>query len=512
MTARRVHLALVVAFLLCLAIPLFGQGSRARIVRLSYVDGDVRIDQGGAQGEQKAIRNMPVVEGTTLKTDDDAHVEVEFENGSTIRLVGPAQVIFRDLSLRDSGNKVTSVDVVNGLAYFDIDRKGDDDFRVSVAGHNLAVRKTSHFRVDGAADGPKVALFKGELELLNAPGAVAVKKGETISFDSSDSAHYYLAKEVDPLGPDVWDHDRAEERDTYARSEAYRNSLSYAGSPYSYGMYDMSSYGGWFSGPGGPCWRPWGYGMSWDPFSSGAWSYYPGAGWVFVSSYPWGWTPYRYGAWNYYGSTGWCWSPGGYYGWNPVPVIVAQPPAYVAPTPPTKPGGPPVFIGGRKILPGQGDNPGAGGFRKPAKGFDHDGPDRTPSPAAGIGGGGMPTAKPLTPIPSGGRWGDDGGSRGMHGRGTPSPKLPANPTSNPSPSPSPAPAPSPRPEARPVTPAPMPHVDSSPRVAPAPAPAPAPHVDSPKGTSPHGMGFAGSAHAPSMHMGSMHVSSMHIGH
>src|SRR5947209_19917330 len=37
--------------------------SQARIVRLSYVEGDVRIDRGGGEGFTKAFANMPLVEG-----------------------------------------------------------------------------------------------------------------------------------------------------------------------------------------------------------------------------------------------------------------------------------------------------------------------------------------------------------------------------------------------------------------------------------------------------------------
>lgn len=500
MTARRVRTALVVvAVLLCLATVLLAQGSRARIVRLSYINGDARIDQLAGQGEQRAILNMPVVEGTRLTAEDDSRVEVEFENGSTVRLVGPAEVVFRELSMRNSGDKVSLVEVRNGLVYFNVIRKGNDDFRIAMGDHSFSIRKTAHLRADVAADGQKVAVFKGEVELLDAPNAVAVKKGETLSFDRNDSAHYDLAKGYDPLGADVWDHDRQQDSETYASSKAYKNSLTYAGSPYSYGLSDLAYYGSWFNGPGGNCWRPSGYGMGWDPFAqNGAWTYYPGSGWVFVSYYPWGWTPFRYGAWNYVGNTGWCWSPGGYYGgWNPVPVVMMAPPTYVRPTPPHKPGGPPVFIGERKVLPGGRPNP--------------DGP-----PTRGVAPGGSPGSGGVMPMsrpPS-----REGLERGNHGRETPAPISPRNSSPNPSPSLGP------KSEPRVTPPAPMPHVDSTPRVdrtpapapaprmdrmpAPAPAPTPAPNVQTPRSSPSHSTGFAPSGGGMRMGgMGTMHVGS-----
>src|SRR5262245_44683723 len=56
--------------------------SQVRIVRLSYVDGDVQIDRRDGRGFERAILNMPVTSGVRLRTGDDARAEVEFEKGS----------------------------------------------------------------------------------------------------------------------------------------------------------------------------------------------------------------------------------------------------------------------------------------------------------------------------------------------------------------------------------------------------------------------------------------------
>ena len=129
MSIRRGSLfALVAAVCLLLAVPAFAD-SQARIVRLSYIDGDVRINRNVGDGFEEAILNMPVVQGTRLYTGNDGRVEVEFENGSTVRLSGPSDLLFRQLTLRSSGDKVSMLDLREGLAYFNIERKGDDDFR-----------------------------------------------------------------------------------------------------------------------------------------------------------------------------------------------------------------------------------------------------------------------------------------------------------------------------------------------------------------------------------------------
>src|SRR5436305_810764 len=68
--------------------------SRARIVRLSFVEGNVQMDQHDGRGLQKAFLNMPIGQGTVLLTRDEGRAEVEFENGSTIRIARASQPLF----------------------------------------------------------------------------------------------------------------------------------------------------------------------------------------------------------------------------------------------------------------------------------------------------------------------------------------------------------------------------------------------------------------------------------
>src|SRR4051812_23471221 len=97
--------------------------SRVRIVRVSYVDGDVRIDRGDNQGFVKAFSNMPLVEGSRLSTEADGRAEAEFEDGSTIRLAGNSTLDFQQLQLGKNGEHVTTVSLEHGEAYFGIKKK-----------------------------------------------------------------------------------------------------------------------------------------------------------------------------------------------------------------------------------------------------------------------------------------------------------------------------------------------------------------------------------------------------
>src|SRR2546422_8013052 len=91
-----------------LAVPSFAD-SQVRIVRLSDVEGNVQIDRNTGQGYQKAFRNLPIPQRVKLRANGEGRAEIEFENGSTLRIIPGTVIEFPELSMRDSGTKVTTV-------------------------------------------------------------------------------------------------------------------------------------------------------------------------------------------------------------------------------------------------------------------------------------------------------------------------------------------------------------------------------------------------------------------
>ena len=137
--------------------------SQARIVRLSDVQGDVQIDRATGQGYEKAFANFPVTQDVKLKTRADGRAEVEFEDGSTLRLAPLTEVEFPALSLRDSGGKLSTIDIKHGIAYFNYQGKKEDEFSVNFFKQHIALSDQSHFRVFEATDGSMVSVFSGSL-------------------------------------------------------------------------------------------------------------------------------------------------------------------------------------------------------------------------------------------------------------------------------------------------------------------------------------------------------------
>lgn len=291
----------LVALLCVVALPAPAD-SHARIVRLSYVAGEVQMDRGTGNGFERAILNMPVVYHSHIRTGDDGEAEIEFENGSTVRLTPGTEIDVDDLSITSSGDKITRLLLDQGLAFVQWKHSDGMQFNIQFGGHDLSLRKSSHLRIETGQDGSTVALYKGEAQVSGgAQGTVDVHTGETLTLNLSDE-RYFLAKSVETGPYDAWDQQRDSDRQVMV---AQQNSSSYLGNSY-YGA-DLGYYGNWFNSPYGNLWRPLGYGADWSPFSNGSWAFYPGFGWNFVSSYPWGWLPFHYGNWVFVNGVGWGW-------------------------------------------------------------------------------------------------------------------------------------------------------------------------------------------------------------
>jgi hypothetical protein len=312
-----------------LTLPAFAD-SQARVVRLSEVQGDVQVDRNAGQGLEKAFLNLPITQGVKLQTGKNGRAEVEFEDGSTLRVTPETVITFPQLSLRDSGAKVSTVHLQEGSAYVNFAGAKDDEFTLTFAHEKLALAHSAHLRLEMGDADATLAVFNGEVQVQGDAGTVSVSKNHTAQFDLTDDDHYELAKSVEPDPFDAWD----KEQNQYHQQYASNSYSSY--SPYAYGTNDLNYYGSFSNVPGyGNVWQPYFAGAGWDPFMNGAWAFTPGFGYGWVSGYPWGWTPYHYGSWVYLPTSGWGWLPGGTWtGWS-TPRIVHPPANFLPPQPPS---------------------------------------------------------------------------------------------------------------------------------------------------------------------------------
>ena len=325
--SRNPYIMTGVLFALVASLPAFAD-SHVRIVRLSYIEGGVQISRGAGASYEKAIVNLPITEGAKLKTSD-GRAEVEFEDGSTLRIVPDSEAEFPQLALRDSGAKVSVVEVKKGAAYIDFAGSKGDEFSVRFGEEKIALAHAAHLRIVLGDEDSSVAVFKGLIQVDSPSGALEVKKNQSITFDL-DNNQYKLAKSIHETPYDSWDDQQNEYHTRYAAK-------SYNGySPYAYGTTDLAYYGNFFNAPGyGMMWQPYLAGMGWDPFMDGAWAFNSGFGFGWVSAYPWGWTPYHYGTWVFLPGYGWAWQPGGVWNsWYSQPRVLNAPKSFTVPRAP----------------------------------------------------------------------------------------------------------------------------------------------------------------------------------
>jgi len=355
MTRRIAVLSLVFVLMLSVAVVATAE-SHVRIVRLSYIDGNVQMDRATGSGLERAILNTPIVQGTRIVTGDGGLAEVEFEDQSALRIASNSDIRFSQLLVNDAGAKVNEIKAADGVLYLDTRAKGQDIYRIIAEGQTFVVRPDSQARLEIAPERLQLAVFKGNAFLEKELQPVEVKRRETLTLNPHTSAAYELAKGIDTLPEDNWN----QERRAYA--SAYARNAGYGGPGSGYGLEDLNYYGDFFYKRGfGYLWQPYGlagYGSLWDPYSNGAWVAYPTVGYAWASAYPWGWLPYHYGSWVFVNGIGWAWSPGGGYNgaWyynNFQPVVIATGPNGWRPTrPPVRPGRPspaPTILVGNSI-------------------------------------------------------------------------------------------------------------------------------------------------------------------
>jgi hypothetical protein len=287
-------------------------GQPTRAVRLSYLDGRVKLSEGNQTLADPAVINTPLLEGMQLTTPNDGKAEIQFEDGSVVRISPDSSVTLS--ALRGSGTTAEAQITLNsGLAYFEL-QGGSEAGKISVR-FGPSVATASGFTVLRVTlDSPPgaVAVFSGnaQIESNNEALVLGLHGGESVALNGADPNNYNLAESIEPDSWDSWNSDRDQVLTTEAAAQT--------GAPANMGQSenpawnDLDANGSWYNVPGqGYIWSPYeAANAGFDPYGMGNWMYTPGYGYLWASGYQWGYMPFQCGAWNYYNSFGWGWAPG----------------------------------------------------------------------------------------------------------------------------------------------------------------------------------------------------------
>lgn len=320
---RNLLLSLLILFLVStvLSFSVSADSSHARIVRLSYVQGDVRFLRQFHEDSltdpkavwESAQLNLPIREGNALSTGN-GRAEVEFENGAKAFLGANTTIEFYDLSLHD-GSRVTRIVLRQGSASFYDHSVNGDYFSVTGGDFSVEVTERATFRMENFDDGSTVSVQNGHVNVLQNDKSTPLEKGQSLTVNAQDLGNQIIAKASINDDFDHWVAGRIQSEQV--ATSQLQPSANYNGS-YISGFSDLFTFGSWMTVNGSNCWRPFGVGLGWSPFDNGSW-FMDAGGWSFIGSSPWGWLPYHYGGWYFSPAYGWVWNPGGLLYGRPMP-------------------------------------------------------------------------------------------------------------------------------------------------------------------------------------------------
>ncbi len=297
----------------------------ARVVRISFIRGDVQIRRSGDEPSDKqewerAALNLPIVEGDEIATGANTVVEIQLDSSKHIRLWENAYLKFT--TLRDEGIAISLPQGTMNFRALDFD-KTKSYFEIDAPSTTLSIEKAGMYRVDaGDTRNSEIrvsATEDGEVKVYTQSSGFTLRSGRTarIFIEGNYAGDYEtngVARITDEF--DEW----VLQRDAVI---AKRLKEAFYDKYYDrdiYGAEDLNEYGEWiYTKKYGYVWKPYPNSVSsyanWSPYRYGHWRWVPFYGWTWVNDEPWGWATYHHGRWVWDGGY-WVWTPYAYARWR----------------------------------------------------------------------------------------------------------------------------------------------------------------------------------------------------
>src|SRR5712691_1841571 len=281
---------------------------KARVVRITFVAGEVKLKRSGNTEAENARVNFPLVEGDVLSTDRDGRVEIQIDARNFVRLGGDS--VLQITTLRDEGIALSLNQGTASirLVKFDHDKQY---FEIDAPKTTLAAEKEGLYRLDVSGDG-RVRLTArngGRARIYSETSGFVLRDGRTaeLIYDGPDAGDWEFTT---ANAADSWD-SWVDDRERYLAERMHYDVQYYDN--YLWGAEDLDAYGSWsYADEYGWVWRPNNAVISnydnWAPYRYGSWVWVSPYGWTWVGNEPWGWAPYHYGRWVYYNNY-WAWCP-----------------------------------------------------------------------------------------------------------------------------------------------------------------------------------------------------------
>ncbi len=284
------------------ALPVALLAAPVRVARVGELEGQVEVQLHSFDTWQPAVRNLPLVEGTWVRTAPGARVEIELDEGSALRLVGDALCEFSDHTRLSTGQRVTLLSVDHGTAYFTGEPERRDALILAVPGAQVTLRVGTRVRLEASDAASGIAVLEGKVRFSSPVAELDLSEGQSARIENNGRPRFFLRREITPLDSDAWD----EQRDRALAASGSAGHLP----GLLYGLVDLDSAGAWVQTDElGLVWKP-KINAAWTPYRDGRWVWYDELGYTWIANEPWGWLPFHYGRWMQLNGMGWVWSPG----------------------------------------------------------------------------------------------------------------------------------------------------------------------------------------------------------
>lgn len=294
--------------------PALAQDANPDVARLSLVEGEVSVTDGGS-GEWGAGQvNAPLVGGDEVVTAPGARAELQLDSQNAARLDGDTQ-----LRLATFTREQVLLEVSRGRIAYALGAAPVVPVLIAMPVVTFQPQAEGFYVIAAAPDGTaRVTVRRGRGVVVKGDEQRLVTRGQTAVIAGGERGEIRIeAASV----PDAW------ESWVIQREDQVRGAQSWGQLNRNYvGAQDLDRHGDWREAPEyGRVWVPRAAGPDWAPYREGYWTWKPYWGWVWVSNEPWGWAPYHYGRWVMIDGA-WAWWPG------PVTVhyVPVWAPAYVA--------------------------------------------------------------------------------------------------------------------------------------------------------------------------------------
>src|SRR5580700_7468405 len=275
-----------------------------RVARISYIDGSVSLQPGGAGDWGSAARNRPMTVGDKIWTDKDSRAELQ-TGVVSIHLGSMTALSFLNLD-----QNITQIRLAEGSINFRVKeiREGDT-YEVDTPNLVFTITQAGAFRIDVNENGDNtgITVIRGAGQVTASGKTYDLEPGQRAVFNGTDDVQSTIVPQAPPQdGLDKWANDR---------DLGEQNSISQRYVPQDMpGTQGLDNNGTWGQdGDNGPVWYPSEVAPDWAPYSNGYWSFVGPWGWTWVDYAPWGFAPFHYGRWGYIGNR-WGWYPGPRFG------------------------------------------------------------------------------------------------------------------------------------------------------------------------------------------------------